>query len=56
MLDRYADAARHVLGEVAATQGEALEEAAQLVAGSVAAGGMLHLLGDGHSRLLTADA
>jgi hypothetical protein len=34
MLDRYADAARHALGEVAATQGEALEEAARLVADS----------------------
>ena len=40
MLDRYADAARHVLGEVAATQGEALDEAARLVADSVAAGGL----------------
>jgi uncharacterized phosphosugar-binding protein len=40
MLDRYADAARHVLGEVAATQGEALDEAARLVADCVAAGGL----------------
>jgi hypothetical protein len=30
MLDRYVDAASHALGEVAATQGEALEEAARL--------------------------
>jgi uncharacterized phosphosugar-binding protein len=56
MLDRYADAARHALGEVAATQGEALEEAARLVADSVAAGGMLHLFGAGHSQLLALDA
>ena len=56
MLDRYADAARHALGEVAATQGEALEEAARLVADSVAAGGMLHLFGAGHSQLVALDA
>jgi uncharacterized phosphosugar-binding protein len=32
MLDRYADAASSALGEVAATQGQAVEEAARLVA------------------------
>jgi uncharacterized phosphosugar-binding protein len=56
MLDRYADAARHALDEVAATQGEPLEEAARLVTDSVAAGGVLHLFGAGHSQLLTLDA
>jgi uncharacterized phosphosugar-binding protein len=56
MLDRYAAAAGHALGEVAATQGEALEEAAGLVAASVAAGGVLHLFGAGHSQLLALDA
>ena len=56
MLDRYVDAASQVLGEVAATQGEALEEAARLVADSVAAGGVLHLFGAGHSQLLALDA
>jgi uncharacterized phosphosugar-binding protein len=56
MLDRYTTAAAHALGEVAATQGEALEEAAGLVAASVAAGGVLHLFGAGHSQLLALDA
>ena len=56
MLDRYVDAAASALGEVAATQGQALEEAARLVAASVAAGGMLHLFGAGHSQLLALDA
>jgi uncharacterized phosphosugar-binding protein len=56
MLDRYVEAAGHALGEVAATQGEALEEAARLVAASVAAGGVLHLFGAGHSQLLALDA
>jgi len=56
MLDRYVKAASQALGEVAATQGEALEEAARMVAASVAAGGVLHLFGAGHSQLLTLDA
>ena len=56
MLDRYVDAASQVLGEVAATQGKALEEAARLAADSVAAGGVLHLFGAGHSQLLALDA
>src|SRR5215217_7849590 len=56
MLDRYVAAAARVLGEVAATQGEPLEAAARLVADSVAAGGMLHLFGAGHSQLLALDA
>ena len=56
MLDRYLDAATGVLAEVAATQAEALEEAAGLVAASVAGGGVLHLFGTGHSQLLALDA
>jgi uncharacterized phosphosugar-binding protein len=56
MLDRYVDAASHALGEVAATQGEALEEAARLVAAGVAADGVLHLFGAGHSQLVSLDA
>ena len=56
MLDRYAAAAGSALGEVAATQGQALEEAARLVAASVAAGGVLHVFGAGHSQLLALDA
>jgi uncharacterized phosphosugar-binding protein len=56
MLDRYVEAASSALGEVAGTQGQALEEAARLVAASVAAGGVLHLFGAGHSQLLALDA
>jgi uncharacterized phosphosugar-binding protein len=55
-LDRYFQAARDVLAEVAATQGDALEAAARLAADAVAAGGMLHLFGTGHSQLLALDA
>jgi uncharacterized phosphosugar-binding protein len=56
VLDRYFDAAGRVLGEVAATQAEPLEAAARLIAGSVAAGGILHLFGAGHSQLVALDA
>ena len=56
MLDRYVGAAGAVLAEVAATQGQALEEAAGLVAAAVAGGGVLHLFGTGHSQLLALDA
>jgi uncharacterized phosphosugar-binding protein len=56
LLDRYFDAARATLGEVAASQGEPLEAAARLVADSVAAGGVLHVFGAGHSQLVALDA
>jgi uncharacterized phosphosugar-binding protein len=56
VLDRYFDAARRTLGEVAATQGQPLEAAARLVAAAAAAGGVLHLFGAGHSQLLALDA
>jgi uncharacterized phosphosugar-binding protein len=56
LLDRYFDAARAALGEVAATQAEPLEAVARRVADSVAAGGVLHLFGAGHSQLVALDA
>jgi uncharacterized phosphosugar-binding protein len=55
-IDRYFDSATATLAEVAATQGEALEAAARLVADSVAGGGVLHLFGAGHSQLVALDA
>jgi uncharacterized phosphosugar-binding protein len=55
-LDRYFESAGATLAEVAATQGEALERAARLVADSVAGGGVLHLFGAGHSQLVALDA
>src|SRR5919108_343270 len=54
--DRYFQCAAATLAEVAATQAEALEAAARLVADSVAAGGVLHLFGAGHSQLVALDA
>jgi len=55
-IDRYFASAEATLAEVAATQAEALETAARLVADSVAAGGVLHLFGAGHSQLVALDA
>jgi uncharacterized phosphosugar-binding protein len=55
-LDRYFSAATATLAEVAATQAEALEAAARLVADSVAGGGVLHLFGAGHAQLVALDA
>jgi hypothetical protein len=55
-IDRYFQSATATLAEVAATQGEALEAAARLVADSVAGGGVLHLFGAGHSQLVALDA
>jgi uncharacterized phosphosugar-binding protein len=55
-LDRYFASATATLAEVADTQGEVLEAAARLVAASVAAGGVLHLFGAGHSQLVALDA
>jgi uncharacterized phosphosugar-binding protein len=56
MLDRYFEAARTTLGEVAASQAEPLEAVARRVADSVAAGGVLHLFGAGHSQSVALDA
>jgi uncharacterized phosphosugar-binding protein len=53
--DRYFQTASDTLAEVAATQGEALEAAARLVADGVAGGGVLHLFGAGHSQLVALD-
>src|SRR4029450_9522951 len=56
MLGRYVDAANRVLGGLAAPQGGALGVSPRLAAESVAAGGVLHLFGAGHSQLLGLDA
>jgi uncharacterized phosphosugar-binding protein len=56
LLDRYFEAARAAIGEVAATQAERLEAVARRVADSVAGGGVLHLFGAGHSQLVALDA
>ena len=44
-------AARGVLDRLAATQGEALEQASQWCADAIANDGLVHLFGTGHSRI-----
>jgi uncharacterized phosphosugar-binding protein len=50
-LERYLHAAQAILKRISDTQGPALEEAAQLCAASIGAGGLVHLFGTGHSRI-----
>jgi uncharacterized phosphosugar-binding protein len=44
-------AAAALLDRVAATQGEAIETASQWCAEAIAADGLVHLFGTGHSRI-----
>src|SRR5689334_25299427 len=44
-------AATEVLGRIADTQGDAIETASQWSADAIAAGGLVHLFGTGHSRI-----
>jgi uncharacterized phosphosugar-binding protein len=48
---RYLDAAREIVDKVRATQLEAIGSAAEICASSIAAGGLVHLFGTGHSRI-----
>ena len=48
---RYLDAAREIVEKVQRTQSEAIGKAAQICADSIAAGGLVHLFGTGHSRI-----
>src|SRR5215210_2263168 len=47
----YIRAAREILERVEQTQMEAIGRAAELCAASIAAGGLAHLFGSGHSRM-----
>jgi len=51
----YATAARTAFDQVLATQLDAIESAAGLVADAVAAGGVLQAFGTGHSRIVTLE-
>lgn len=48
---RYMEAARAIVERVHATQLEAIGRAAEICADSIAAGGLVHLFGTGHSRI-----
>ena len=47
---RWLNAARVVLDRIEATQDEALERASTICADAIAADGLVHLFGTGHSR------
>lgn len=51
----YLQEVQRMLAEVAETQGEAVCRAADLLAASIAQGGVVHLFGCGHSQLLTEE-
>jgi uncharacterized phosphosugar-binding protein len=47
----YLDAAEAIVAQVRATQMQAITAAAEVCAASIAAGGLVHLFGTGHSRI-----
>ncbi len=48
---QYLRASREIIDRIEATQGENLRKAAEICARSIAAGGLVHLFGSGHSRI-----
>ena len=48
---QYLDAAREILERFAATQLAAVEDAGRRCAEAIAAGGLVHMFGSGHSRM-----
>ncbi|MBI3003637.1 MAG: SIS domain-containing protein [candidate division NC10 bacterium] len=55
-LSAYGPAARAVLDRIEATQGKALEAAADAVFASLKGGGVLHVFGSGHSHAVAEEA
>lgn len=51
----YLGAAAKIVERVRETQLEALEKAAEICAGSIAGGGLVHLFGTGHSRMMVEE-
>jgi uncharacterized phosphosugar-binding protein len=51
----YLSAVSDILATVEKTQGGAIEQAAQICATSIAAGGLVHVFGSGHSRMIVEE-
>jgi uncharacterized phosphosugar-binding protein len=51
----YLASVREILARVEQTQGEAIERAAQICAASIAGGGLVHVFGSGHSRMIVEE-
>jgi uncharacterized phosphosugar-binding protein len=47
----YAEAARETIDRITTTQAEGIEKAAEICAGAILRGGLVHLFGSGHSRM-----
>ncbi len=52
---KYFDAVEAIQKKIRATQGEAIEKAARLIAGAVKNDGILHVYGSGHSACITEE-
>lgn len=51
LFQAYLSATRSIIDRIENTQTEAIERAAQMCAGAIAKGGLVHLFGSGHSRM-----
>ena len=56
ILEEYAERARGLIDRIVQTQGEAITRAAEMVADTVAAGGVVFTFGTGHSHCIAEDA
>jgi uncharacterized phosphosugar-binding protein len=55
IVDDYLDRLQQLLAEVRQTQRDALDAAAEVIAQSLAAGGVVHLFGTGHSHMIAEE-
>jgi uncharacterized phosphosugar-binding protein len=51
----YLEAAQGIVDRIRATQLEAIEQAAEICADSIGGGGLVHLFGSGHSRMMVEE-
>lgn len=52
---KYFDEVEKILAKIRATQGQKIEEAARVIADTIAADGLVHIFGTGHSNLLAEE-
>jgi len=53
--DRYLETLQSVLQQIRSTQAAAIESAADICADAIAAGGLVHVFGSGHSRMIVEE-
>ncbi|NIP43193.1 MAG: SIS domain-containing protein, partial [candidate division Zixibacteria bacterium] len=54
-VEKYIDQAEKILAQIRNTQGKNIERAAQICTESIFGGGLVHLFGTGHSRILVEE-